>query len=556
MRFSWVRSSFVGVAKAWSRRPVPKTEFGQIAEITGAAGEKTTRLQAQMTKLSRQLGFLGLSVAALILGLGLLGGKPALDMVLTAVSMAVAVVPEGLPLVVTLTLAIGASTMARRKALLRRLQAAETLGAASVICSDKTGTLTENKMTATTIVTADGEFNVTGTGYDPAGRIAKDGQPVRAEDDPDLWRLLHAGLVCNNARLEKAVGWEMIGDPTEGALTTLAFKGWTPIPDPNNRIAETPFTSERKRMGTIALRPTGETALFVKGAPEMVLAVCTHVREGGRDVAIDADRRAALIAKEELMASQGLRVIAIADRAADGPHDTDEADLVLLGLVGLLDPPRPEVANAVQHCLTAGIRVVMITGDSAATARAIAGLVGIPNARVITGSELDTLSEEALADALSEGVLFARTAPVHKMRIIEALQSNDEIIAMTGDGVNDAPALRKANIGVAMGQRGTDVAKEAADLIILDDNFATIVNAIAEGRRQFANIRKFVWYLLSSNSAEMMALTVNLLIGGPIIFLPIHLLWINLLTDSVSAVALGLEPGEKEQMQRPPLRGQ
>lgn len=530
------------------------TRFGEIAELTTSAGEKTTRLQTQMTKLSRALGVGGLAVAAVVLILGLLSGRALLDMVLIAVSMAVAVVPEGLPLVVTLTLAIGASAMVRHNALLRRLQAAETLGAASVICTDKTGTLTENKMTAKLVVTADATYEVTGTGYDPAGLIQKDGESVRAEQDADLWRLLHAGLVCNDAVLKKEVDWIMIGDPTEGALTTLAYKAWVPLPAPDSRLAETPFSSERKRMGTVALRPSGGIALFVKGAPEMVIDVCTHMREGTQDVPLDRARRDMLHAQQDQMARQGLRVIAIADRDAAGPHDTDERDLVLLGFVGLLDPPRPEVRNAVQQCQAAGIRVVMITGDSGATAGAIADLVGIKYARTLVGAELAEMSDADLSDALEDGVLFARTEPVHKMRIVEHMQNQGDIVAMTGDGVNDAPALRKANIGMAMGERGTEVAREAADLVILDDNFATIVSAIAEGRRQFANIRKFVRYLLSSNSAEMIALTVNLIIGGPIIFLPIHLLWINLLTDSVSAVALGLEPGEKEQMEHPPLR--
>lgn len=529
------------------------TRFGQIAELTGAEGEKTTRLQLQLGNLSRRLGGWGLAVAAMVLALGLLGGRNFVDMVLISVSMAVAVVPEGLPLVVTLTLAIGASAMARQKALLRRLQAAETLGAASVICTDKTGTLTENKMTATLVVTADARYEVSGTGYDPAGRIRTGGHNVRAKDDPALWRLLHAALVCNNARLESGEAWTMIGDPTEGALATLAYKGWTPVPDRNTRLAETPFSSVRKRMGTVAPRPDGDLALFVKGAPEAVLDVCTTLREGGSDVPIDPARRALLTAMHEEMAKDGLRVIALADRSASGAGDIEERDLVLLGFVGLLDPPRPEVADAVRLCRAAGIRVMMITGDSAKTAGAIAELVGIRHSAAVTGAELETMSDEALSDALSRDVLFARTDPVHKMRIVEHLQAGGEIVAMTGDGVNDAPALRKANIGMAMGERGTDVAREAADLVLLDDNFATIVRAIAEGRRQFANIRKFVRYLLSSNSAEVIALTVNLLIGGPIILLPVHILWINLLTDGVSAVALGLEGGEPEQMQRPPL---
>jgi Ca2+-transporting ATPase len=530
-----------------------RTQFGQIAEMTTATDRKPTRLQVQLGALSRSLGVWGLGVAGAVFALGLFAGRALLDMVMTAVSIAVAVVPEGLPLVVTLTLAIGASAMARQKALLRRLQAAETLGAASTICTDKTGTLTENKMTATSVVTPDRTYTTTGTGYDPAGRIETKGTPVRAEADVALWRLLHAGLVCNNARLVSAEGWTLVGDPTEGALTTLALKGWTPLPDAAARVAEAPFSSERKRMSVLARRPDGALALFVKGAPEAVLPVCETVLEGGKALPLDAARRARLVRTYDQMAVDGLRVIAIADRAASGADDKGEVRLTFLGFVGLLDPPRQEVVAAVRECQAAGIRIIMITGDSPKTASAIAKLVGIPHTRVLTGAEIDTLDDAALAEALKGDALFARTAPAHKMRLVEALQAGGEIVAMTGDGVNDAPALRRANIGIAMGERGTDVAKEAADLVLLDDNFATIVRAIREGRRQFANIRKFVRYLLSSNSAEVIALSVNLLIGGPLILLPVQILWINLLTDGVSAVALGLEGPEAEQMQRPPL---
>lgn len=529
------------------------TRFGQIAQLTESVGEKTTRLQRQLARLGRQLGIVGMGVAAAILMIGLIAGRDLLDMVLTSLSMAVAVVPEGLPVVVTLTLAIGASAMVRQKALLRRLQAAETLGAASVICTDKTGTLTENKMTATVIATPDARYEVTGTGYDPAGRILKDGRPVRAADDADLARLLHAAQVCNDAKVERQPDWTMIGDPTEGALITLAMKAWAPIPDREARIAEAPFSSERKRMGVIAPNAAGQSTLFVKGAPEAVLAACTRVRLNGQDRPLDPEQRRDLDALQGSLAEQGLRVIAIAERPATAPGDLEEKNLILLGFAGLLDPPRAEVREAVRACHGAGIRVVMITGDSLKTGQAIASMIGIRASRAISGAELDAMDEDALAEAVRQDVLFARTAPIHKTRIVERLQSQGAIVAMTGDGVNDAPALRQADIGMAMGERGTDVAKEAADLVLLDDNFATILRAIAEGRRQFANIRKFVRYLLSSNSAEAIALSLNLLIGGPLVLLPFQILWLNLLTDGVSAVALGLEPGEPEQMRRPPL---
>lgn len=530
-----------------------ETRFGEIAELTGFAGEKTTRLQRQMARLGRQLGLLGIVVAAAILALGLIVGRDPFQMVLTALSMAVAIVPEGLPVVVTLTLAIGASAMARRKALLRRLQSAETLGAASVICTDKTGTLTENKMTAETVVTPDHRYTVTGIGYDPAGRIERDGQAVRAADDDDLAHLLHAAQACNNARLEKIAQWQMIGDPTEGALITLAMKGWANRPDPNDRLAELPFSSERKLMGMIAPGLDGTLGYFVKGAPGAVLSACSHVRTDGQSISLDISTREDMRARYQALEEQGLRVIAIADRPAAGPHDDQVENLTLLGFVGLLDPPRQEVAGAVSLCHQAGIRVIMITGDSARTAAAIAGKTGIHHERICAGEDIPAMTDSELDHALTGGVIFARAAPADKMRIVERLQHAGAIVAMTGDGVNDAPALRRADIGLAMGQRGTDAAKEASDIVILDDNFATIVGAIAEGRRQFENIRKFVRYLLSSNSAEVLALTVNLLVGGPLILLPVHILWLNLLTDGVSAVALGLEPGEPEQMQHAPL---
>lgn len=531
------------------------TKFGKIAELTDAVGEKSTRLQRQLAMLARQLGSWGIGIAGAIFAIGLLSGRELLDMVMTSLSMAVAVVPEGLPAVVTLTLAIGASAMARQKALLRRLQAAETLGAASVICTDKTGTLTENKMTAVAVATADAHYEVSGTGYDPAGRITREGHPVRAADDDTLARLLQAAQVCNHASLtHSAETWAMIGDPTEGALITLAYKGWAPIPDHDHRLSENPFSSERKRMSVVARQDDGTAALFAKGAPGAILPVCSSVWQDGRPVPLDPDLRARMIATHENLAAQGLRVIALAARPATGAADGAEDGLTLLGFAGLLDPPRPEVADAVRLCRAAGIRVIMITGDSALTGCAVARQIGIAHDRVVTGATLDDMDDPALSRALKTPVLFARTAPVHKMRIVRQLQEAGAIVGMTGDGVNDAPALRRADIGIAMGQRGTDVAKEASDLIILDDNFATIVRAIAEGRRQFDNIAKFVRYLLSANSGEVLALSVNLLIGGPLILLPIHILWMNLLTDGVSAVALGLEEGQPDQMHQPPLR--
>jgi Ca2+-transporting ATPase len=472
------------------------------------------------------------------------------EMVLTGLSLAVAMVPEGLPAVVTITLALGATAMVRQNALARKLQAVETLGAASVICTDKTGTLTENKMTATRIHTLDHAYEVTGTGYDPAGHIERDGRRLRAGDDPVLDALLTAGLICNHARLERTGdGWEMLGEPTEGALVTLAHKGWCDTESAPRLLAENPFSSDRKRMSVMYQSPDGPVTL-TKGAPETILELCSDVLTNAGVRALTQDDLARIREDFTAMAQDGLRVIALA-RRKDGSQIREE-DLTYLGLVGLIDPPRADVRDAISGARSAGIRTIMITGDSPITATAIARQVGLPVSRHLTGADLEELDDETLTAILAEDVLFARTRPEHKMRIVSALQAQGQIVAMTGDGVNDAPALKKADIGVSMGIRGTDVARDASDLVLLDDNFSTIVRAIGEGRRQFANIRKFVRYLLSSNAGEVIALVVNIAIGGPLVFLATQILWMNLVTDGVTAVALGLEKSEPDLMKEEP----
>ena len=530
-----------------------KTTFGQIAEMTGTVGLKTTHLQQQLGRLAGQIGLVSILIAGVIVALGMLVGRPVFEMFMTGLSLAVAMVPEGLPAVVTITLALGASAMARKKALARRLQAVETLGAASVICTDKTGTLTENKMTATRIWMPDAEYDVTGSGYDPTGHIARAGTRVRAVDDPALAELLATAATCNHARLSRyGSQWEITGGPTEGALMVLAYKGWAPEPDPDRIIAERPFSSERKNM--VVVIPEGDGYRHhIKGAPEVVLTASNMLRtaEGERPIT-EADRQT-IHSAYEAMAANGLRVIALATHYSDD-HEPQDENAVFLGLVGLIDPPRPEVLAALQGARLAGIRVIMITGDSPVTARAVAADLGMEGVEVLEGNELDDLSDAALSRALDEGALFARTRPEHKMRIVATLQDQGHIVAMTGDGVNDAPALKRADIGIAMGIRGTDVSRNAADLVLLDDNFATIVNAIAEGRRQFDNLRKFVRYLLSSNAGEVLAIVVNLLLGGPLVFLATQILWMNLITDSLTAAALGLEKSERQQMEKPPRK--
>ncbi|MCF2870400.1 cation-transporting P-type ATPase [Octadecabacter sp. G9-8] len=529
------------------------TEFGKIAHLTGSVGTKTTNLQNKLGHLARQLGIAALLVAGGVAGLGIWLGRDLTEMVMTGLSLSVAMVPEGLPAVVTITLALGATAMVRQNALARRLQAVETLGAASVICTDKTGTLTENKMTATQIWTLGRCYDVTGTGYDPAGHIEFDGERMRAGDDPVLRALLRTGLYCSHARLNRDGDvWHMVGAPTEGALITLGYKGWCALPQERNLLAERPFSSTRKRMSVVY--QSGTTAeILTKGAPERILDICTHVMaQSGTRPLTKADQTRIQDAYAQL-AQSGLRVMGFAQRSTSD-HQIIEEDMTFLGLVGLIDPPRAEVRDAIAMAQSAGIRVVMITGDSPITAKAIAEQISLRVTHHLIGATLDKLDDRQLDDVLRGDILFARTKPEQKMRIVSALQAQGQIVAMTGDGVNDAPALKQADIGVSMGIRGTDVARDASDLVLLDDNFATIVRAIGEGRRQFANVQKFVRYLLSSNAGEVIALVISIALGGPLVFLATQILWMNLVTDGVTAVALGLEKSEPEQMQQRPRK--
>lgn len=521
------------------------TSFAEIAALTGGIDRRPTQLQIALGRLARWLGVMALCVGGGVAALGLIGGQDSLTMVLTAISLAVAMVPEGLPAVVTITLALGAGAMARRHALVRRMQAVETLGAASVICTDKTGTLTENKMAATHLWLG-GVLHEVGADIPVAltqGAFAQ----ISA-------RLAFVGAICTHAsrRVGADGAIQKLGSPTEVALLDLAEALGSPQ-DAVKPLAEMPFSSDRKRMAMLVSDATGTDRILVKGAAEVVLQRARHVAMPDGERPIDASLRATLMRVYEQMAGQGLRVLALADRPADDGA-LQEHDLCLLGFAGLMDPPRREVADAVGRAKAAGIRVIMITGDSPVTAKAITNALNLPADTVLTGAELAEHDVADLDRALRTHVLFARTRPADKLRIVQALQAQGSVVAMTGDGVNDAPALKRADIGVAMGQRGTDAAQEAADLILLDDNFTTIVNAIDEGRRQFANIQKFVRYLLSSNAGEVVALVVNLLIGGPLIFLATQILWMNLITDGVTAVALGLEKPEPDQMRQKPRR--
>lgn len=528
------------------------TRFGRIAAMTAGTTRLPSTLEARVARLSRMIGLASIFIAAGVLGLGIVIGETPAAMVMTATALAVAIVPEGLPAVLTLSLALGALMLARQHALVRRLPALETLGAATVICTDKTGTLTGNQMTAVRIWTPAGSYEVTGTGDGAEGYITAAGERRHAGGDSILARVLASSRICNSARLEEdgKGGWRPVGSPTDAALLVMALKGQTPEPERGAVVDQTPFSSTRKRM-SVLVKDAGGYALYAKGAPEIIVAISDHhLDRAGIAVLDDAARAAALSAYRE-MAGQGLRVIALASRrAAEG--DTREEGMTFLGFVGLIDPPRPEVPAAIAACRAARVRVVMITGDGPETATAVARAVGLGSPQVLTGAQLDALDDEDFARVLATGPVLARVRPEDKSRVVRVLQAAGDVVAMTGDGVNDAPALKAADIGIAMGLRGTEVARQAADMVLLDDNFATITQGIAEGRRQFDNIRKVVLYLLCSNLGEVVALAASLLLGWPLMLSVPQLLWINLVTDSVVALALGFEAREPGQMARPP----
>lgn len=535
-----------------------KTEFGRIAQLTQSVGRETTPLQRQLMVLGKQLGIISVSISVLVAVLGWLLGKPLLEMFLTGVALAVAVVPEGLPAVVTITLALGVRHMVKRRALLRRLRASETLGKVTVICTDKTGTLTQNQMTVQRVWLPSGELTVTGIGYDPEGHFEKDGKQVDYRQQPDLCALLQTGMNCNNASLIKDQrGWNEIGEPTEAALVVAAYKAWLPPVKEILDSVEFSFNSQRKRMTVVETIDSAFIA-HVKGAPEVILERCSRILDKGGERQFSEQDNKQAIDTVHRFAGMGLRTLALARRELPLGFPLDEnkieRELTLLGIVGIMDPPHLEVPAAVKSADTAGIRVVMITGDNPKTAMSISRNIGLKAEREIIGTELNEMNDDELRQALEEEVLFARTTPEHKMRIVKVLQQMGEVVGMTGDGVNDAPALKQADIGISMGVRGTDVAKGASDMILTDDNFASIINAVEEGRREYDNIQKFVRYLMSSNMGEVVAIFINVLFGGPLILLPVQILWMNLITDGVTALALGMEPAEKGIMNRAPRR--
>lgn len=561
----------------------PATVLGEIAGVIEEPQEETP-LQRRLEELGRVLGILILVVCGVVFLVEVLrdphlpwlwregflaylraSQHELLGFFIIAVSLAVAAVPEGLPAVVTLCLAAGMREMLRRHALVRRLPSVETLGSATVICADKTGTLTQNQMTVTTIWLDGEKISVTGQGYRPEGQFLMDGRPVDPQNNPLLFSALWLGLVCNDAELREEDGTpRIVGDPTEGALLVAAMKAGLSR-DTIARVGELPFDSERKRMTTIhpaGLFPLALASPYVaavKGAPDVVLAHCSAVATKAGAKALDPGERERISRANEELASQGLRVLAVAYRPLpalpEEPTPAEiERDLVFVGLLGMQDPPRPEVSEALAKARHAGLRTIMITGDHVATAVAIAKQIGLlrPNGRVVSGSELDRLSDEELVHMIDEVDVFARVSPHHKVRIVEALRARGEIVAMTGDGVNDAPALKRADIGIAMGIAGTDVAKATADMVLLDDNYASIVAAVEQGRVIYANIRKTVYYLLSCNFAEIAIIFFAVLLGWPTPLTAIQLLLLNLLTDGAPALALGMEPAEPGIMKRPP----
>jgi Ca2+-transporting ATPase len=596
-----VNSAFMGTTVTYGRGAGAvvatgmQTQIGLIAEMIQSYEEESTPLQRRLDQLGRWLGWGALAICGIVFIEAIIqdtdisiiaaqGLAPYLaqtrqevvDLFIVAVSLAIAAVPEGLPAVVTINLALGMREMIRRHALIRRLPAVETLGSATIIGSDKTGTLTQNEMMAVRLYVADLRLDVSGEGYQPRGEFTNYGNPADPRDNAEMTALLTGSLLCSDARLEMLESedggerYRIVGDPTEGAMVVAAAKAglWRDEVERRlPRVAEVPFDSDRKRMSTIhpldgqeQQKHDGfEYVVYVKGAPDVMLPLCNTILEEGVEVPLTEGRRSHVDNVIRDLGGGGLRVLAVAYRHLERipdelTADEVEKDLVLIGLVAMIDPARPEVGPAVERARRAGIRTVMITGDYPDTARAVAQEIGLlrPGGEVLSGAELSEISDEQLAERIEGVDVFARVSPQHKVRIVEALRARDHVVAMTGDGVNDAPALKRASIGVAMGITGTDVSKETADMVLTDDNYASIVSAVEQGRVIYSNIRKFVFYLISCNVAEIMVIFLATLAGSPPPLTAIQLLWLNLLTDGAPALALGMEKGDPDIMERPP----
>lgn len=541
-----------------------QTEMGKIADLMQQSEDTVTPLQQRLDQLGKMLVWVSLGITALVVIAGVLHGHKLYEMFLAGVSLAVAAIPEGLPAIVTIALALGVQRMIKRHAIVRKLPSVETLGCATVICSDKTGTLTQNRMTVQRIYADGSWFSVSGTGYDPVGEFLHADRPIDPSRRAALKSLLEIAGTCNNAAvLEKTTDsgtqYAIQGDPTEGALLVLARKaGFVDASSVYERIEEIPFDSDRKLM-SVLVQSGEDVFVFVKGAPDVLLNRSTRVLLNGREETLGQTTRKQILNANQDMASGALRNLGFAYRKFKSVESAKvaadwESELIFVGLCGMIDPPREQAYGAIETARSAGIRTVMITGDHQLTATAIASELNIlpENGRVLTGADLDQIDDRKLEDLVDEVYVYARVTPEHKLRIVRALQIRDHVVAMTGDGVNDAPAIKQADIGIAMGQTGTDVAKEASSLILADDNFSTIVAAVEEGRGIYDNIKKFIRYLLASNVGEIVTMFLAMVAGLALPLAPIQILWVNLVTDGLPAIALGVDPPENDIMSRKP----
>jgi P-type Ca2+ transporter type 2C len=545
----------------------PRTELGKLSALINEAGDRTTPLEAKLDTFGKKILWACLALSVLLFVRGMIKGDRSWHaLLLEAVSLAVAAIPEGLPAITTITLALGMQRMAKRGAIIRKLAAVETLGSATIICTDKTGTLTQNEMTVREVYAGGVEYDVTGTGYDPKGEITPRGDKAAGESQA-LADLLATVALCNNAQLVMKDGsWRTVGDPTEGALLTLAAKGGVKreaVAKANEIVRELPFDSDRKRMTVLTLDANGQEVVHSKGSADVLLPLCSFYATPTGHQPLDDAKRASILAETEKLSSEALRVLGVARRvlttceakdAGDRSSSEIEEHLTFLGLVGMIDPPRVGVKEAVKACAEAHVRAVMITGDHKLTAVAIARELGLwdEGAIAITGTELAKLTPKELSDRIDSVRVFARVTAEQKLRIVKAFKDHGHVVAMTGDGVNDAPALREAHIGVAMGKDGTDVARQAADMVIADDNFATIVDAVREGRAVYRNIQKFIYFLLSANAGLLVAVFSASFIADLMPLTPLMILWINLVTNGLPALALGVDPPDPAQMLEPP----
>ncbi|MGO1469048.1 MAG: calcium-translocating P-type ATPase, SERCA-type [Tissierella sp.] len=553
-----------GRAKAVVVATSHDTEIGRIATAIQTSDGEITPLQKQLNGLGKVLGITTIIICAIVFGVGLLQGEGVLDMLMISISLAVAAIPEGLPAIVTIVLALGMNRMVKRHAIVKKLLAVETLGSTTVICSDKTGTLTQNEMTVVKAYADKTVFDVSGTGYSPEGDFKLDDKNIDYSSIPDLKTLVSIATLANDAEIEKTENsYKVIGDPTEGSLITLGTKAGISKKGINKkypRVEEIPFDSDRKMMTTFHEKYLPEKIVsFTKGAPDIIIDKCSHISIKGRPVPFDSKLKKEALDMNSKFSKDALRVLAFAYKdypalPRDFKKEDIESKMTFVGLVGMIDPARPEAKDAIEKCKKAGVKTIMITGDYKETAFAIAKQLGMAEkeSEAITGKDLDSLDDKELQKKVKFTKVFARVSPDHKVRIVEALKANGNVAAMTGDGVNDAPALKKADIGVSMGITGTDVAKNTAELILTDDNFSSIVSAVEEGRVIYDNIRKFVYFLLSCNIGEILLIFTSILAGLPVPLLPIQLLWLNLVTDSFPALALGMEKGDPDVMEKKP----